>query len=160
MDIGCLKMEENEHIKNEDILVARNPVDSWISTVQALEKSSAVSPNQIVYSNDEHGNPVPIGIIINENFSGDPKNLENSLPYESDQLMNAEWHWVAGQEECVSNSTEEKENGEIVKCEAEHHEMQNDKSNAADEPVIKVYKSALSKKRTSEKKQRIKDDSE
>ena len=147
VDVESLKMEENTPSNDENTLVAGNPVESWISTLQVLEKSSDVLANQIVYSNDEEGNTVPIAIIIDGGFAENQNNLDFPFTHQSDQLMNQECNWVACQEECVTNETE-KENEKLVKYEGENQDVENETIKVCDEEVIKVYKIGVGKKCT------------
>ena len=105
-----------------------------------------MSPNQIVYTNNGEGNQVPIGIIINGSFSPHKNNPELPLGYETDEVVHQEWHWIAGQEECVTN--EEKEDTPFIKSEEVNEDMEEDTKITDDEEFIKVYKRTSSKKRT------------
>ena len=61
--------KEHQHHGEEEAFVAGKPVESWLSTVKAYQSTSGFSENQIVYSYDEEGNEVPIGIIIDGTFA-------------------------------------------------------------------------------------------
>ena len=75
-------------------------------TACLLEELAAKSNSDIIYAQDEFGNNIALGLVLNEDFSaGHDVKVENSIQAVDMDVEND--NWVAAVEECTKNSDTE-----------------------------------------------------
>ena len=150
MGATCQEVDGNAVVKKEDALVAGNEVDTWLSAVKSYQNEGSSSQDQIVYSLDGEGKQVPIGIIINGPFTANEDSMQMSVPYERNEVVEQQWQWIAGNEECVTNEFLREDNlsGDKVDVEDANDKLEVREMEDCHTDVIKVYKMEASKKPT------------